>query len=224
MNHIEVTGLYKSNPYITIKLVNAKPMTAEEAVEHNYRIGENTGKAGYEVTYASGYKSWCPADEFEPNALMLPNAPLESAVRVNNGSNVSIRKVEHTISFSAALPNECVDTVQTLELIHGFIAMNSYMLWAPFSDNTTTLPSIVIVSANDIKRFRTIYEYVSNTPTDVITEKDWSIFFINIDDLLTTLKESGVEKYSDGITCIRPGITPYELSIGVLCHVQSRPY
>lgn len=56
--------------YIGIKIVEAVPMTAEEAVNHGYRIGDNAGD-GYEVTYPEGYKSWCPKDVFEKHNHML---------------------------------------------------------------------------------------------------------------------------------------------------------
>lgn len=44
----------------------AVPMTAREANDKGYRIGNHSFEEdGYEVTYHNGYKSWSPAKEFE---------------------------------------------------------------------------------------------------------------------------------------------------------------
>ena len=61
--------------YIGIKIVEAVPMTAEDALEHGYRIGDNAGD-GYEVTYPEGYKSWCPKDVFEKHNHEIKNKEL----------------------------------------------------------------------------------------------------------------------------------------------------
>ena len=52
--------------FIGVKMVEAVPMTASEAINKGYRIGNSIPDAiGYEVTYPDGYKSWCPKDVFE---------------------------------------------------------------------------------------------------------------------------------------------------------------
>ena len=52
--------------FIGIKMVEAVPMIASEAINKGYRIGNSIPDAiGYEVTYPDGYKSWCPKDVFE---------------------------------------------------------------------------------------------------------------------------------------------------------------
>lgn len=58
--------------FIGVKMVEAVPMTAKEAFEKHYRVGQKGAivpptTAGYEVTYEDGYKSWCPTDVFEKN-------------------------------------------------------------------------------------------------------------------------------------------------------------
>lgn len=50
--------------YIGIKIVDATPMTAEDAKKKDYRVG-NDKEDVYEVTYEDGYKSWCPKNVFE---------------------------------------------------------------------------------------------------------------------------------------------------------------
>ena len=57
-------------------MVEAVPMTASEALQKDYRVGQNgtiIGPAteGYEVTYSDGYKSWCPKDVFEKNNVLI---------------------------------------------------------------------------------------------------------------------------------------------------------
>lgn len=52
--------------FIGVKMIEAVPMTASEANDKGYRIGNHSfEKDGYEVTYPNGYKSWSPAKEFE---------------------------------------------------------------------------------------------------------------------------------------------------------------
>lgn len=51
---------------IGVKMIEAVPMTAREANDKGYRIGNHSFEEdGYEVTYPDGYKSWSPAKEFE---------------------------------------------------------------------------------------------------------------------------------------------------------------
>lgn len=49
--------------FIGIKMIEAVPMTAREANDKGYRIGNHSFEEdGYEVTYPDGYKSWTPKD------------------------------------------------------------------------------------------------------------------------------------------------------------------
>lgn len=61
--------------YIGTKTVYAQPMTAEEAKQKGYKVGDNTGN-GYEVEYRDGYKSWCPCKAFE-DAYRIAETPLD---------------------------------------------------------------------------------------------------------------------------------------------------
>lgn len=61
---------YLPKQYIGVKLVGAVPMTAVEAVDKDYRVGQNGSivpptTQGYEVIYEDGYKSWSPKDVFD---------------------------------------------------------------------------------------------------------------------------------------------------------------
>ena len=56
--------------YIGVKRVRAFPMTAREAFDKGYRVGQNgfvipPTTQGYEVIYEDGYKSWSPKDVFD---------------------------------------------------------------------------------------------------------------------------------------------------------------
>ena len=76
--------------YIGIKYVEASPMTAEEAIEHGYRIGDNNGD-GYEVTYPEGYKSWCPKDVFEKYNHEIKNKELAQTAELMVSSDYKQR-------------------------------------------------------------------------------------------------------------------------------------
>lgn len=58
--------------FIGVKMIEAVPMTAREANDKGYRIGNHSFEEdGYEVTYPDGYKSWSPAKEFEKLIINL---------------------------------------------------------------------------------------------------------------------------------------------------------
>lgn len=76
--------------YIGIKTVDAVPMTAEEAVNHGYRIGDNNGD-GYEVTYEEGYKSWCPKEVFEKHNHEIKNKELAATAELMVSSDYKDR-------------------------------------------------------------------------------------------------------------------------------------
>ena len=57
--------------YTTIKQVSATSMSAVEAKALGYRVDENSLEIeGFEITYADGYKSWCPKEVFLENAII----------------------------------------------------------------------------------------------------------------------------------------------------------
>lgn len=65
-----VFDLPTSKRYIGVKQVSALPMTAREASDKGYRVGQNGSvipptTQGYEVIYEDGYKSWSPKDVFD---------------------------------------------------------------------------------------------------------------------------------------------------------------
>lgn len=84
--------------YIGIKVVDAVPMTAEEAVNHGYRIGDNNGD-GYEVTYEEGYKSWCPKEVFEKHNHEIKNKELAATAELMVSSDYKRRFIAEYIQL-----------------------------------------------------------------------------------------------------------------------------
>ena len=78
--------------FIGVKMIEAVSMTAREANDKGYRIGNHSFEEdGYEVTYPDGYKSWSPAKEFEKACVKPENFDL------NVGSNYARIKAEDKI-------------------------------------------------------------------------------------------------------------------------------
>lgn len=76
--------------YISIKGVNAEPMTGVDAEKKGYRTNGNTGD-GFEVTYMDGYKSWCPKDVFLRDAHEVKNAALANTCKMMVSSDYKER-------------------------------------------------------------------------------------------------------------------------------------
>lgn len=57
---------------IGIKMVELTAMTAAEAIAKGYRVNDKSGDTlGYEITYNSGYKSWCPKEIADASYFIL---------------------------------------------------------------------------------------------------------------------------------------------------------
>lgn len=76
--------------YIGIKLVEAVPMTAIDAIRKGYHTGDNNGD-GYEVTYEEGYKSWCPKEVFEKHNHEIKNKELAATAELMVSSDYKDR-------------------------------------------------------------------------------------------------------------------------------------
>lgn len=67
--------------FIGVKIIEAIPMTAREANDKGYKIGNHSFEEdGYEATYPDGYKSWSPAKEFEKAYYKLED-PTEDVLK-----------------------------------------------------------------------------------------------------------------------------------------------
>lgn len=136
--------------FIGIKMVEAVPMTAKEAIEKHYRVGQNgtivpPTTAGYEVTYPDGYKSWCPADVFEASYFGL-NEKNDGTKILKEDVEAFIGKVDvmtvgnkttvvnaHTLTgFDMVRHSSCVDPKNYSEELGKEYAMEEVVnnLWA----------------------------------------------------------------------------------------------
>ena len=102
--------------FIGIKMVEAVPMIASEAINKGYRIGISIPDAiGYEVTYPDGYKSWCPKDVFEKKNIKL---------------------VEENITDIVSIPDNQEDYVKKLGIEHNEL-VNKYKRLVAFTSTST---------------------------------------------------------------------------------------
>ena len=101
--------------FIGIKMVEAVPMTAIEAVKKGYRSNvtiDGIDIPGYEVTYPDGYKSWCPKDVFEASYFGLNPK--------NDGSKILREDVEEFIGNVDVMTVGDKTTVINAHTITGF--------------------------------------------------------------------------------------------------------
>ena len=76
---------------IGIKMVELQPMTAKEANDKGYKIGNHSfEEEGYEVTYPDGYKSWTPKD--------VADAAYYPLSKNNDGTKILKEDVENFIT------------------------------------------------------------------------------------------------------------------------------
>lgn len=77
--------------YIGIKIIDAVPMTAEEAIRRGYyQINDNKGD-GYEITYEEGYKYWFPKEIFEEHYHEIKNKELAETAKLMVSSDYKER-------------------------------------------------------------------------------------------------------------------------------------
>lgn len=77
--------------YIGVKIVKAKPMNYNEAIEKGYRVNDNLSTEGYEVEYENGYKSWSPKDVFEKAYRKTNNLTFGLALEaLNEGKKIKV--------------------------------------------------------------------------------------------------------------------------------------
>ena len=74
--------------FMGTKVVQAMPMTAEDAMSRGYRV--ETAEDGYEVVYENGYKSWSPGSAFDKSYRKLDGLTFGLAVEaLKQGKKVS---------------------------------------------------------------------------------------------------------------------------------------
>ena len=99
--------------FIGVKMVEAVPMTAGQAINLGYKIGNAIpDEKGYEVTYPDGYKSWCPKDVFETSYFGLNPK--------NDGSKILKEDVEEFIGNVETMTVGNKTTVINAHTLTGF--------------------------------------------------------------------------------------------------------
>lgn len=105
--------------FIGVKMVEAVPMTAIEAVKKGYRSNVTTDGIdvpGYEVTYPDGYKSWCPKDVFESSYFGLDE--------YNDGTKILLEDVNNFIDNVDATKIGSKTTLVHARTLTGFEMIN----------------------------------------------------------------------------------------------------
>lgn len=133
--------------FIGVKMIEAVPMTASEALQKDYRVGQNgtiiaPSTKGYEVTYEDGYKSWCPADVFEKNNIKIIEENLEDIVHIADDTPDFIKRmgIEH---------NELVDKYNKL---------NAFIFTDYFSTLDENRKSRMFIQRNIMKAYIAILQ------------------------------------------------------------------
>ena len=109
--------------YIGTKQVMAQPMTADEAVEKGYKVGNHEHEDGYEVEYKDGYKSWSPKEVFKESYKLSESF----TDRLNIELSELSEKVKKIFSFFATdtFNNSAVTKQNLMHAQYG--AMLAYM-------------------------------------------------------------------------------------------------
>lgn len=98
---------------IGIKMVELQPMTAKEANDKGYKIGNHSfEEEGYEVTYPDGYKSWTPKD--------VADAAYYPLSEDNDGTKVLKEDVENFITDVEVMTVGEKTTVVNAHTLTGF--------------------------------------------------------------------------------------------------------
>lgn len=102
--------------FIGVKMVEAVPMLAYQAMNMGYKVNTDDGDAiGYEVTYKDGYKSWTPAEVFERSYYPIQDS--DGEMLYHNDIKGFIDKVE-SIKIGSKTTNTTVTCLTGYE-IHG---------------------------------------------------------------------------------------------------------
>lgn len=103
--------------FIGVKMVEAIPMLAYQAMNMGYKVNTDDGDAkGYEVTYPDGYKSWCPADVFEASYFGLDED--------NDGTKILLEDVNNFIDNVDATKIGSKTTLVHARTLTGFEMIN----------------------------------------------------------------------------------------------------
>lgn len=99
--------------FIVVKMIEAVPMTAREANDKGYKIGNHSFEEdGYEVTYPDGYKSWTPKD--------VADAAYYPLSENNDGTKILKEDVENFITDVEVITVGEKTTVVNAHTLTGF--------------------------------------------------------------------------------------------------------
>lgn len=97
---------------IGIKMVDLQPMTAREANDKGYKIGEHSFETeGYEVTYMGGYKSWSPKEVADASYFAIDD---------ENGQIIKSTDIERFIAAEDAEKLGTKTTIVSIRTLTGF--------------------------------------------------------------------------------------------------------
>ena len=102
--------------FIGVKLVQAEPMKAEEAISKGYlRVKDsypNTQQDGYHVVYQDGYNSWCPKEVFDKQYFGVSSEKVTEIDTQNLISRMGLKPSGDTIEDEACLVSHVYDSLQ----------------------------------------------------------------------------------------------------------------
>ena len=113
--YFKYEGMTCVEKYIGFKMIEAEPMTAEEAGRVLGRpIDTSNGDTGYLVQYIDGYKSWSPASAFEP-----------AYMQVGDNSTITQELVDNFIVAYEVITQQNKITIVTATLANNFTIVES---------------------------------------------------------------------------------------------------
>ena len=102
--------------FIGVKLVQAEPMKAEEAISKGYlRVKDsypNAQQDGYHVVYQDGYDSWCTKEVFDKQHLGVTSEKVTELDVQNLIARMGLKPSGDTIEDAAFLVSHVYDNLQ----------------------------------------------------------------------------------------------------------------
>lgn len=84
--------------YLGVKVVFASEMTAKAASNKHYLVSSGE-EDGYEVTYETGYKSWCPKTVFESNNVEFKKFPIAESAKMMISTDYKVQFIAEYIQI-----------------------------------------------------------------------------------------------------------------------------
>ena len=137
-----------SKIFVTIKIVDVCPMQALQAELKGYRTNDVPSEtAGYEVIYEDCYKSWCPKDVFDTNAVELRELTYFNYICQDNYSDY----VKRMFTEESELLNK-------INKLNSFIISDKFKELDNYKQNMLIKQHRFMIGYLNILRERIIYE------------------------------------------------------------------